>query len=55
MEKMSYMNAVAKEYGAKQAIKIEQRNQGKWAIYKIQVNPDFFCKYGRSVDELLTN
>lgn len=54
MQKMSYMDAVARDYAEQVMFNIEKKNEGKWTIYHIKLNPEFICKYGRPKSELVT-
>lgn len=54
MQRTSFMDAVARDYAENVTFETEKKNEGKWTIYKIKINPEFICKYGRSKSELVT-
>lgn len=51
---LAYMDSVARDYAEQSVFSFEKKNEGQWMIYKIKLNPEFICKYGRPMSEFKT-
>lgn len=51
---LAYMDSVARDYAEQSVFSFEKKNEGQWIIYKIKLNPEFICKYGRPMSDFKT-